>query len=70
MTNGAATIELIQTALKAGKIVMINRFQFEGAQHAEDFFVEADGSAARKSGNKSVSLKFANVAVYVRRKAA
>ncbi len=70
MTNGAATIELIKTALQAGKIVMINRFQFEGAEHAEDFFVDASGAACRKSGKSSVSLKFANVAVYVRRKAA
>lgn len=70
MFNGTETIDLIKTALLAGKVVMINRFQFEGAQHAEDFFVDATGAAARKSGNKVVSLKFANVAIYVRRKAA
>lgn len=70
MFNGAETIDLIKTSLLAGKIVMINRLQVEGAEHAEDFYVDATGGAARKFGNKSVSLKFANVAIYVRRRAA
>lgn len=68
MTN-AATVQMIQNALNAGKIVMINRFQFEGAKHADSFFVGKDGCAYRRSGKSVVCLNFANIAVYVRKTA-
>lgn len=69
MFNGTEAVALIKKTLEAGGVVVINRSIFEGAKHAEDFFVDSKGHASRRYGNKVISLAFANIRTAYRKAA-